>query len=433
MKSKTPPKYTQGSFLYPDLIDQLDPDDPLLLLAKKIPWSYLENEFAPLYAERGRPAKPVRLMVGLLLLKQLENLSDERVVEEWRRNPYFQAFCGMKTFQWKMPCEPSDLSHFRKRIGEAGFEKIFQVSVSVHGKAALESEIVVDTTVQEKNITFPTDTKLCVKVICRMWKLAKKENIALRRSYRREIKELLRTIRFNRTKNTKLKRRSVRRIKTIAKALLGDVERKLSPEKRKAITEDLQICHKAVNQKRNDKDKIYSLHEPHVFCIAKGKEHKKYEFGTKAAIAHTENSGIIVGAINAFNEYDGNILDTLFEQVELTQGKRPKIAYCDRGFRGKEEVGGTVIKIPDSDSSKKTEYLKRKARQKFRRRSAIEGINSHLKHDFRMLRNYLKGVIGDTINILMAATAFNLKKWMRATALYFFALFFISKLCKKLR
>ena len=205
MKSKSEPKQSQCTFLYPDLIDQLDPKDPLLVLAKKIPWDYLENEFAPLYSEKGRPAKPIRLMVGLLLLKQLKNLSDECVVENWIQNPYFQAFCGMKTFQWKMPCEPSDLCHFRKRIGEAGFEKIFQVSVAIHGKAAQESEIIVDTTVQEKNITFPTDTKLCVKVIGRLWKLAKNEKITLRRSYRFELKKHLDIIRFNRTKNTKLK------------------------------------------------------------------------------------------------------------------------------------------------------------------------------------------------------------------------------------
>ncbi len=114
-------------------------------------------------------------MVGLLLLKQLANLSDERVVEEWQQNPYFQAICGMKTFQWQLPCEPSDFCHFRKRIGEKGMEKIFQISVEIHGNQALESEIVVDTTVQEKNVTFSADPKLRVKVIARCWKIAKRK------------------------------------------------------------------------------------------------------------------------------------------------------------------------------------------------------------------------------------------------------------------
>ena len=137
----------------------------------------LEAEFAPVYAERGKPGKPVRLMVGLLIRKQLTNLNDERVEEEWRQNPYFQTFCGMKNFQWQLPCEPSDFCHFRKRIGEKGIEKIFQLSVEIHENQTLESEVVVDTTVQEKNITFPTDTKLRVKVIARCWKIAEKENL----------------------------------------------------------------------------------------------------------------------------------------------------------------------------------------------------------------------------------------------------------------
>ena len=429
MKAKAAPKYSQATFLYPDLINQLNPKDPLLLLAAKIPWERLDADFAPLYAERGRPAKPVRLMVVLLLLKQLENLSDEKVVEEWRRNPYFQAFCGMKTFQWQLPCEPSDFCHFRKRIGEKGMERIFRISVEIHGNQTLESEIVVDTTVQEKNVTFPTDTKLRVKIIAKCWKIAKRENLVLRRSYRREVKKLLRTIRFNRNKNAKLRNSAMRRLRTIANALLGDIARKLAPVSRAKLNRDLEIYSRAVNQKRKDKNKIYSLHEPEVFCIAKGKEHKKYEFGNKVAFAQTITEGIIVGTQNAFNEYDGYCLAPLLEQVETITGKRPERAFCDRGFRGKMDIEGTKIEIPDSPGKHTTSYYKRKAQAKFRRRSAIEAIISHVKHDFRMVRNYLKGTVGDTINLLLAASAFNFKKWMRVTALAMFVHHFFSNLC----
>src|SRR5215469_7839755 len=150
MKPKTAPREKQGHLLYQDLLEQLNPKDPLLLLAKKIPWERFEKDFAQLYSSVGRPAKPIRLMVGLLLLKQLENLSDERVVEAWTRNPYYQFFCGSEYFQWHEPCDPTDLVYFRKRIGEAGMEKIFQASVEIHGAASLEREVVIDTTVQEK-------------------------------------------------------------------------------------------------------------------------------------------------------------------------------------------------------------------------------------------------------------------------------------------
>jgi len=416
MKAKTAPTIRQGNFLYPDLLDQLDPKDPLLLLAKKIPWMELEKEFAPLYAEKGRPAKPVRLMVGLLILKQIENLSDERVVEEWKRNPYFQAFCGIEQFQWRFPCEPSDLCHFRKRIGEKGFEKIFHISITIHGKAAQEQEVVVDTTVQEKNITFPTDSKLRMKVIFNCLKIAEKSQIPLRRTYRRELKKLKRAIRFNRTKNTKEKKSAIRRLKTIANILIRELMRKLPVTEVDAMKEEFERYKKAVNQKKDDKNKIYSLHEPEVFCIAKGKEHKKYEFGNKAVFARTSISGIVVGATNGFNEYDGDTLASVLSQVEKLRGKRPPIAICDRGFRGRKFVGKTKIEIPESPTPKTTNYAKRKAQKRFRCRSGIEGSISHLKQDFRMIRNYLKGTVGDTINILMSAAAFNFHKWMLLAA-----------------
>lgn len=423
MKAKSAPIHIQGNFLYPDLLDQLDPKDSLLCLAKKIPWDFLEREFAGFYSEHGRPAKPIRLMAGLLILKQLENLSDERVVEEWRRNPYFQAFCGMRHFQWALPCEPSDLCHFRKRIGEKGAETIFKISIDIHGKKALEAEIVVDTTVQEKNITFPTDTKLRLKVIENCLKVAEIAKIKLRRSYKKEVNKHRDTIRFERTQNTKEKKFAVRRLKTIANILLRELQRKLPVETMRNMSEQFAIWNKAVNQKRNDKDKIYSLHEPNVFCIAKGKEHKKYEFGTKVVIAQTKTSGIIVGAINAMNEYDGHTLPSTLEQLARLLGRTPKKAYCDRGFRGREQIGNTKIVIPEKSKCEASQHYKREARKNFRRRNAVEATNSHLKYSCRMLRNYLKGQVGDTINILLSAAAFNLRKWMRATAFEAFIFF----------
>jgi IS5 family transposase len=316
MKPKSPSPHKQGHLFYQDLLKHLNPRDPLLILAKKLPWDLLEKEFAPFYAEAGRPAKPVRLMVGLLLLKQMENLSDERVVEAWVRNPYYQAFCGIEYFQWEPPCAASDLVHFRKRIGEAGVEKIFQTSVALHGKKALEREVVIDTTVQEKNITFPTDTKLRVKVMKRCWKLAAAENIRLRRSYRRELKKTLRIVRFSKSQKDKKKVPvAIRRIKTMANALLRDVMRNLPENSLADRHEELERYRRVINQQRHDENKIYSLHEPAVSCISKGKEHKKYEFGAKAAVAMTKTTGIIVGAKNfSNNEYDGDTLKGVLSQ-----------------------------------------------------------------------------------------------------------------------
>ena len=190
MKSK-PTDRRQRQFLISTLDEMLDAKQPLYQLAAAIDWDDLEQAFAPLYSEIGRPAKPIRLMVGLLILKYLEDLSDEVVVERWVRDPYYQYFCGEQTFQWGQPCEPSELTHFRNRIGEEGAEKILQCSMNIHPrKAVQEKEVVVDTTVQEKNITYPTDSKLHLKIIDRCRKVFEKEGIKYRRSYRHTIPKL---------------------------------------------------------------------------------------------------------------------------------------------------------------------------------------------------------------------------------------------------
>lgn len=405
MRAK-PEKQPQGTFLFPDLLDQLDPKHPLLQLAVRMPWDRFEEKFAGLYSDLGRPAKPTRLMVGLMMLKQLENLSDERVVEVWTQNPYFQAFCGMTEFQWKLPCDPTDLVYFRKRIGEDGARLIFEASVELHGDDAKESEITVDTTVQEKNITFPTDLKLLTKVIEGCRKIAGCEGIRLRRSFRRVIPKL-------RMKRMKMAKKA-KKMRTMAGALIRELRRKLPSDALARHRERLDLFERVRSQKRNDKNKVYSLHEPDILCISKGKAHKQYEFGRKASVAVTKTTGVIVGAMS-FNEnvYDGHTLPDVLEQCWTITKTCPSAAICDRGYRGLKQVGDTHILTPKPPKKKDTTYQRLKARQRFRRRAAIEPVISHLKHDHRMVRSYLKGALGDAINLFMAATAFNLKKWMR--------------------
>jgi IS5 family transposase len=175
------------------------------------------------------------------------------------------------------------------------------------------------------------------------------------------------------------------------------------------------------NQQMKDSNKVLSLHESHVYAITKGKDHKKYEYGTKASIVATKDSGVIVGvASHSKNEHDSKTLELAITSANATRTSPIKEAICDRGYRGIKEVLGTTICIPATPLKRDSEYQKQKKREKFKRRAAIEPIIGHLKSDFRLARNYLKGFIGDQINLLLAATAWNMKKWMN---IYFWSVF----------
>lgn len=409
------PDHNQMSFMAAGLLDQLNPKHPLLQLARTIPWDFFESEFAPLYAAIGRPAKPVRLMVGLSILKHMENVSDEVIVQHWVQNPYYQAFCGEVEFQWSFPCDPSDLVYFRKRIGEKGFEKILASSITIHEEKATEDEVCIDTTVQEKNITFPTDAKLYRKIIVRCLKLARKEGIKLRRSYAKEIKQRKLECRFaGHPRNRAKARKAVKRLKTLAGRLVRELERKLPTEVLEELAEDFALLHRGLDQKRGDKNKLYSLHEPHVYCMSKGKEHKRYEFGTKVSITTTRDSKIIVGAMAfATNKFDGHTLPEVLLQMKRLNNLIPAVGLCDRGYKGKSKINDTRIIRPGTSTGDVESAYKALMRKRFRKRAGIEPVIGHLKSDHRLDRNYLKGFEGDQINVLMAAAAFNFRKWMR--------------------
>ena len=419
----------QQQSMFSGLEEMLNPKDPLYQLARKIPWEELQRGFSKYYVEFGRPAKETRLMISLLILKQIYDLGDEDLVKQWTQNPYWQYLGGQEQFQWKLPCDPSEMSHFRKRIGEEGVQRIFKLSVDLHGnKDVAEAEVVVDTTVQEKNITFPTDTKLYRKVAAKCIEIARDENIELRRSYRRTIPKLIFAQRGrNRPRGYKKAIKAQRKLKTIAGRLVREIERKLPVQQQERYAEQLNLFKRVLEQQRSDKNKIYSLHEPHVYCISKGKEHKKYEYGSKVSIAMTKKSAIIVSAMNLEkNVYDGKTLPAVLQDIERHTGKRPEVVIVDQGYRGKQQIEETRIISAKELRKKLSKYEKQKTRKRLRRRAAIEPVISHLKSEFRLARNYLKGVVGDHLNVLMAAAAFNIKKWLNKVASLIF-LFFSSR------
>ncbi|MCK4360218.1 MAG: IS5 family transposase [Bacteroidales bacterium] len=391
-------------------------DHQLCLLSKKIDWDKVEEDFSQYYcADNGRPSIPIRKIVGVILLMRTYNQSDENVVERWKENPYWQYFCGETYFQYQQPFDPTELIKFRQRIGESGAEKILSLSINLFVKKEIEEkEVLIDTTVQEKNITFPTDTKLQKKIIEKCRKIADNEGIILRQSYKRILKQLMIDQRFREhPKRRKKANAAARKIKTIAGRVIRDIERKMNDDQLQKYSSDLNIFKIILSQQKNTKKKIYSIHEPHTQCIAKGKESKKYEFGNKTSIVKTRKSGIIIGAL-AFKEniYDGDTLEPQLEQIDRLTNYQPEIGIVDRGYRGRKKIFDTKIICPKRLPKSANSYQKQKTRKQFRARAGVEPIIGHVKYDHRMIRNYLSGELGDTMNTLLAAAGFNMKKML---------------------
>lgn len=332
--------------------EQLNHQHPFYILANTMDWTIFENAFSKLYSEEGRPGKPIRLMVSLLIIKHLRNISDESVVDQWFENIYYQYFSGEQSYACGKPCDASELVHFRKRIGESGVELILKESIRVNGKDGQENEATTDTTVQEKNITYPTDNKLHRKIIKKSIIIAQREGIILRQTYTSTMKKLLMEQRFrNNPKNKGRARKADKKVKTIAGRLVRELKRKLESSR---YQQELEKFEKILAQKKGDSNKIYSLHEPHTQCMSKGKEHKKYEFGSKVSITTTKTTGVIIGALNIEkNVHDSKTLKPAIEQQQRLTGIVLKNDFVDRGYPGVKEVLGTKIIIPDSP--KKTE------------------------------------------------------------------------------
>ncbi len=415
----------------------LNRNHELYRLALLIDWEMLESEFGEFYsAKKGRPGIPIRLLVGLSYLGHAYGLSDEAVVSGWVENPYWQYFCGETYFQHKLPIDPSSMTRWRKRIGEEGCEKILVATLQAGIKSGAVKEsslkrVNVDTTVQPKAVRYPTDSRSYNRCRERLVRLAFKHNVPLRQSYARLGPRALRKAgSYAHARQFKRAKKEVRRLKTYLGRVYRDILRKIldDPDLHAQFHEELELTERMLAQQKKDKNKLYSIHGPEVECIAKGKVHKKYEFGVKVSVATTSRDNFIVG-MQALpgNPFDGHTLSGAIEQINRVTGVVPERCYVDRGYRGHGVESSTVF--ISGQRRGVTPTIKRE----LRRRSAVEPVIGHMKEDGKLGRNWLKGGIGDKINALLCGAGHNIRIILRKLReiLSFFLLFvFWTKKCQ---
>lgn len=417
MKPKTPPDLPTDDLFRNRLDNLIDRRHELVRLSSLIDWEHFDVQWGEAFCEHGRPAIATRLIAGLHYLKHSYGLSDEQVVQGWAENPYWQYFCGEAYFQHELPLNPSSLTRWRQRLGDQGIELLLSATIeaAIKSKAVKARDlkrVTVDTTVQEKAIAFPTDSKLYNRARERLVRLAKAHDIPLRQSYVRVGPRLLfKNNRYGYARQTRRMRHSTAKLKTVLGRVYRDIGRKLAeqPESVQAtFAEPMALTQRLLDQQRHDKNKLYALHAPEVECIAKGKVPKRYEFGVKVSIVTTNRSNLVVGAQSMpGNPYDGHTLKAALHQVERLSGQRPERCFVDLGYRGHNVDDIEVFKARQKRGVTPT------IRRELKRRNAIEPIIGHMKNDGLLGCNFLKGTDGDAINVILCGAGQNLRLILR--------------------
>jgi IS5 family transposase len=408
----------------------IDMGHALAKLAQTIDWPFLEERFGAVYEDKpGRPPLPTRLMAGLAILKHTYDLSDEVLCERWLENPYYQFFCGEEFFQHRLVFDRSSLTRWRQRMGEERLQALLQESLSAASKTeAIKpsdlNRIIVDTTVQPKNVMFPTDARLLNRAREILVRLAKGAGIRLRQSYARVGKfALIKHQRYAHAKQFKRANRSLRTLRTYLGRIIRDIARKvegnaavLSVLSESALGRMLALARRVLDQKQHQRGpKVYSLHAPEVECIGKGKAHRPYEFGVKVSVATTlahAKGGQFVTHVKALpgNPYDGHTLATVIPEMEALVGNIIERILADKGYRGHNAPPDYKFRVFTSGQKRR---MTPKIKRELRRRSAVEPVIGHLKSEHRMGRNYLWHREGDATNAVLAAVGYNFRRLIR--------------------
>jgi IS5 family transposase len=411
----------------------IDLGHPLVRLAERIDWGFLEARWGAVYeAGPGQPPLPVRLVAGLFIIKHMHNLSDEALCDRWVENPYYQYFCGEHVFRHALPFDRSSMSRWRGRLGAEQIAALIQESLAVaHKTGAIETKdlerVVVDTTVQPKAIAHPTDARLMHRALSKLVKLARDEGVELRQSYLRVAKRAAIMVgRYSHAHQFKRARRSLKFLRTRLGRVIRDIRRKIEGndalETRFAPLLDLALKVMFQDQRRRGR-KVYALHAPEVECIGKGKARSPYEFGCKVSVATpvTQPKGgqfVLHAQALHGNPFDGHTLGPVVADLEKLTGVEVKRIHVDKGYRGHSYPNKFRVWI-----SGQVRNVTATIRREMKRRAAVEPVIGHIKAEHRMDRNYLKGYAGDRANAILAAAGYNFSLLLRWLAALLRALF----------
>jgi transposase, IS5 family len=405
------------------LSNQLNPREPLFILAGQVNWSVFEESFGAEFTDGpGQPPKPIRLMVGLMMLQHMNGLSDEEVVKQWVQNPYWQYFCGFDYLQWALPADGSSMTRWRKRIGQEGLEKILAetIAIALRTETAAPKDlqtVIADTTVMEKNISFPTDSKLLNRAKEQLTAMAAKSGVKLRQTYKRKGRAAaINAGKYAHAKQFKRMRKEVKKLKVFLGRVTRDIERKISGslELQETFVDLLGMARRLLIQERESSNKLYSLHAPETYCIAKGKAAKPYEFGCKVSLVVTHKQGLALSSMALpENEFDGHTLNKSLRKAEELTGTNILEGFVDKGYKG-HEVNDTKIYM-----SGQKRGITKAIKKRLKRRSAIEPHIGHMKSEGKLRRNFLKGILGDALNALLCAVGHNLRMILRKIISFF--------------
>lgn len=413
-----------GDLFQQPLAELINLKHPLVKLAELIDWSVFETRWAEFFpSHTGRPASSPRLIAGLLYLQHTFACSDEDLIWTWVENPYWQHFCGETYFQHQPPIDPSSMTRWRRRVGEEGVEWLLTETIEAARrgkvvKAKSFEKIIIDTTVMEKAVAYPTDSRLLERGRQHLVKLAGTLGITLRQNYNREAPRLAAQVgRYAHAKQYRRMKAALKSLRTVVGRVWRDIDRKLDRQDEVQSAKTASILARVkqlLEQKPKDKNKLYSLHAPEVECIGKGKVRQPYEFGVKVTVATTHKEGLVVGMRSLpGNPYDGHTLPEAIEQVTILTDQKPKAVFVDKGYRGVSVDGVTIWRSGQKRGV--TPSLKKA----IHRRSAIEPAIGHMKNEGKLRRNWLKGSLGDALHAVLCGAGHNLRMILRAIRLFY--------------